>query len=283
MVLEAAKRPEGSTLIGQGRTAEIWQHEEATILKLYRNDIPVQDMEREYEISQYVHSRGVPTPQPLGWLDTGERRGIVYQQIQGPSLLKLIGKAPWKVQQYGRQLAGLHCELHAVEAGEDIGRQKEYLRWNITAAPMLGTEEKTVILAGLEQLPEGRRLCHGDFHPDNVLLDGQLWVIDWMTGIAGEPAADAARSWLLCSVGTPPPGSSLFMRWVLKFIRLGLCGSYTREYLRLSGYSLSELERWIVPVAAARLNEGIPVSEKEQLVRIIRKRLQAEDKKQTRH
>ncbi|KAA8746258.1 phosphotransferase family protein [Paenibacillus sp. UASWS1643] len=46
-------------------------------------------------------------------------------------------------------------------------------------------------------LPDQQQICHGDFHPDNVMLSeagDQYWVTDWMTGMSGDPAGDVARS-----------------------------------------------------------------------------------------
>ncbi|MFD1910018.1 phosphotransferase family protein [Paenibacillus rhizoplanae] len=57
------------------------------------------------------------------------------------------------------------------------------------------------MLSRLAELPDGEKLCHGDFHPDNILMDDKLWVIDWMTGVRGNPAADVARSVIMFSIG----------------------------------------------------------------------------------
>jgi len=167
-------------LVGEGRTAEIWQHEDQRILKLYREDVSEQNISREYTISQFVHAQGVRTPQPFELISEQTRQGIVFQQIQGPSLLKVMGEKPWKVSKYARMMAGLHFDLHKLEITEEIGQQKDMLKWNIIGAPMLSEDEKSVILSYLEKLPEGTHLCHGDFHPDNVLMDDEL--DDWRGG-----------------------------------------------------------------------------------------------------
>lgn len=264
-----------TNLVGEGRTAEIWEHGDQTIIKLYREDVPEQNIIREYQISRLVHAQGVRTPQPFELISTQNRQGIVFQQILGPSLLKILGEKPWRVRKYAKMMAGLHYDLHKIEATEDIGRQKEMLKGCIIEAPMLNVDEKSAILSYLEKLPEGSYLCHGDFHPDNVLIDEQLWVIDWMTGVGGEPDGDAARSIIMFSMGAMPPGASIFTKLMIGIIRKGLTKSYTREYLTLSGHTYEEIDRWILPVAAARLVEWIPVPEKEQLVREIRKRLKS--------
>lgn len=260
-------------LVGEGRTAEIFQHQDQTIVKLYRENVLEQNILREYEISQFVYSQDIPTPKPIELITVDNRQGIVFEQILGPSLLKIISKQPWRVGKYARMMAELHYNLHKLEATEEIGRQKEILKRGIKEAPMLSVDEKSVILSYLENLPEGHQLCHGDFHPDNVLWDQKAWIIDWMTGLSGDPAGDAARSVIMFSMGAMPQRVSIFTKLGIGFIRKRLTKVYIREYTQLSGQSYAEIDRWILPVAAARLVEWLPVAEKEQLVQDIRKRL----------
>ncbi|ULO07006.1 phosphotransferase [Paenibacillus sp. 19GGS1-52] len=262
-------------LIGEGRTAEIWEHKDQTIVKLYREDVLEEHILREYATSQFVHAQGISTPQPLEIVTIEERKGIVFQQIHGPTLLKVMSEKPWRTREYAQKLAELHYSLHKLEAAQDIGQQKEMLRSCIIKAPMLTGAEKSTILTHLEKLPQGQHLCHGDFHPDNVLMDGQTWIIDWMTGMAGEPAGDAARSVVMFSMGAMPPRASLMTKLMIGIVRKRLTKGYIREYIRLSGHSNVEIDRWILPVAAARLVEWLPLQEKEQLVKEIRKRLQS--------
>ena len=47
-------------------------------------------------------------------------------------------------------------------------------------------------------MPEGDCLCHGDFHPINVLgAVSRPLVIDWSHACSGNPSADVCRSYLL--------------------------------------------------------------------------------------
>lgn len=66
-------------LVGEGRTAEIWEHKDRTIVKLYREDIPAHHVNREYRISHFVHARGVRTPQPFEIISKEDRQGIVFE------------------------------------------------------------------------------------------------------------------------------------------------------------------------------------------------------------
>ncbi|KGE19509.1 phosphotransferase family protein [Paenibacillus wynnii] len=261
-------------LIGEGRTAEILQHKGQTIVKLYRENVSEQNILREYKVSQFVYTQGIRSPKPFELITMNERKGIVFEQILGPSLLKMISKNPWRVSQYAKMMAELHYSLHKLDASEEIGHQKEMLSRCIKEAPMLDIGEKSAILSYLEHLPEDYKLCHGDFHPDNVLLDQEeAWVIDWMTGAAGDPNGDAARSVIMFSKGAIPQQAPLPVKLMIGFIRKRLTKGYIREYLRLSGQSYADIDQWVLPVAAARLVEWLPHTEKEQLLAEIRKRL----------
>lgn len=259
--------------VGEGRTAEVYEYGEGAVLKLFREDIPYGDVDREYEVSKYVYEQGIRTPRPMELTIVEGRKGIAFQQIHGRSLLKLISEKPWRIGQYTGTLAELHYSLHQSVGAAEFVRQKDMLKRNIIAAPMLTMEEKSAILDKLDKLPEGNRLCHGDYHPDNVLVDDRAWIIDWMNGITGDPAGDVARSMVLYSMGSMPPGSSLVSKLVIGFVRQRLTKGYIREYLRRSGMAYSTINAWVLPVAAARLTEGIPLSEKQNLVREIRRRL----------
>ncbi|MNO03939.1 hypothetical protein D3C81_2248000 [compost metagenome] len=56
-------------------------------------------------------------------------------------------------------------------------------------------------------------------------------------------------------------------------VRKRLTRTYLEHYLKLSGISRSELEQWMLPVAAARLIEWLPAQEKTQLAGLVRTRL----------
>lgn len=262
-------------VIGVGRTAEVREYGAGKILKLYREEIPEQHVDIEYRLSMLVYEQGVATPQPYERIQVEGRQGIVYQQIMGPTLLKLMGRKPWLNFSCFRKMAELHYSLHQLDGLGEAGGQKKLLARNIAAAPMLNEDEKSQILEQLALLPEGKKLCHGDFHPDNVLMDDKLWVIDWMTGVSGNPAADVARSYIMFSIGAIPEGASSFMKRFIGFARKRMTAQYLSNYQRLSGLSAAEIEPWVLPVAAARLVEWLSPPEKEQLVSEIRRRLAA--------
>src|ERR671924_42075 len=79
----------------------------------------------------------------------------------------------------------------------------------LTAAAAAGAPAPGV----LEQLPDGDRLCHGDFHPANVLVGKRGPVaIDWHRAARGDPMGDLARSRVILAAGFVPPKSPWLVR-----------------------------------------------------------------------
>ena len=126
---------------------------------------------------------------------------------------------------------------------------KARLAANIAGAELLGPR-RTDLLAGLAGMPDGDRLCHGDFHPWNVLgpLDRPV-VIDWLDAGCGPPAADACRSWVL-------------MRPLLA----EAADAYVAAYAAAAGIAPGAIAAWLPYVAAARLAEGV---ESASLLRMV--------------
>ncbi|SEO58053.1 Phosphotransferase enzyme family protein [Paenibacillus sophorae] len=260
-------------LIGQGRTADIFEYSQGKIIKLYKKDFPAEAINQELVVSGLACSLGIRTPEPFGHTQLDGRDGLIFQRISGVSLLSLFIKKPWTIPKYSKLLANLHAEIHTYEAAELNRRQKQVLCEYIQQAPLLTEQEKEKIIRYTEKLPDGNKLCHGDFHPDNVMFDGGYWIVDWMTGMSGNPAGDAARTVILLSVGSMPDGTPAPIKLFVQFLRNKLKAAYIKEYLRVTGHDYSTIDEWILPAAAARLVEWIPKDEKDELLSIIRARL----------
>ena len=90
----------------------------------------------------------------------------------------------------------------------------------------------------------------------------------------GNSVSDVARTCLLLSMGTLPENISFIMKRIINFARSKFYSEYIKQYLKISGTKMEEVEKWMLPVAAARINEGIP-EEKDQLLKIVDEQLEA--------
>lgn len=253
-------------LIGQGRTAEIYAWGDNQVLKLYHTGWSAAWAEQEARISQMVSATGLPVPAVGGVIEVDGRHGIIFERIAGPSLVQQFGAKPWTLMRALRAFTDLHLAMHA-QALPDLPSQRQQLTRLIQGASSVPDGVREAALKRLEQLPNGEALCHGDYHPDNVLMTrhGPI-IIDWGGASSGHLLADVARTALLVQVGELP--SSQLNRWLLASARALVRRAYVRRYLRLRPASAKELAAWRLPIAVARLGEEI-AEEKSKLLRLI--------------
>jgi uncharacterized protein (TIGR02172 family) len=260
--------PELKKPIAFGRTAEIYPWQDGKILKLYYDWCPRNWVEYEARLAQAVVEGGIPSPKAGEIIEIHNRRGLVYERVEGASMLVEMNSHPWRILYYSRLLAELQVRIHQLRI-PSLPAYREELKSAILKTTYLDEPLRKKALLSLESLPEGEVVCHGDFHPGNVLMTAKgPVVIDWMTATRGDPWADVARTSLLITIG--PRGAR---QMVSAGLLLGLKLAhwiYLNRYRALSPDPEGLFERWLPVMAAARLNEDIP-PEREALLQIVRK------------
>lgn len=235
--------------IAVGRTAEIFPFEDGKVLKLFFPTIPQAWIEREVDIGRYIQGAQLPVPKVYERTKSDGREGVVYERIDGPSLLNEFATKPWKVAQYARLLAGLHAQVHAVTAPANLETQREWARGSIPETDKLPKDVRQKVLRLLDSMPAGTRLCHGDFHPGNIIVTrrGPV-IIDWMTASQGVACGDVARTAIILEAAQAPEGTP--MRWLLEWFRKLFLATYVRTYFQLQPAEKSSFAAWRTIMAA---------------------------------
>ncbi|MCB8921732.1 MAG: phosphotransferase [Ardenticatenaceae bacterium] len=255
-------------LIAEGRTAEVYALDEDRVIKLFYDWCPSPWIQQEIEIANFIASMPIPSPKALKSIEIKGRQGIIYERVNGPSMLKLSTARPWMLFHFARQLAELHTEIHKNKVN-GLPSQRNALAGVIQQLKSLSPDIKASVLKLLDELPDGNTLCHFDFHPDQVLItnNGPV-IIDWMTAQQGHPHSDVARTCIILKFGQVPYGSWA-MRRIINMWRGIFYQTYIRHYLVLNpGVSKEKIINWMIPVAAGRLDEAIP-DECEPILRFI--------------
>ena len=242
--------------IAYGGTAEIYAWQEGTILKLFKGYVSLESIEREAQISRAVHATGLPVPAAGELVRVNGRHGLVFERVEGSSMLEELVASPWRCIRTARRMAELHAEMHAMIPPADLPSQRQKLTEKIGRAKALGAHLQSRAVAALEAMPEGDRLCHGDFHPGNILVtpSGER-IIDWLDASRGNRLADLARTTILLRGGAET--SQIPSALLRAFVSL-LRAAYVHYYFRLCPGSRDEYRRWLPIVAAARVDEEIP-------------------------
>jgi uncharacterized protein (TIGR02172 family) len=243
--------------IAIGRTAELFAWRDGEVLKLLREDFPASLGEAESRAAKLVAGLGVPAPQLLGTVTVNGRFGLVYERVDGPSMLDLLASEPARLDALATRFADLHVSLHAT-SGHGLPAQKDVLRTAIGRADFLGDDIVDAALERLDSLPDGDRLCHGDMHPGNILMvAADPIVIDWLTATRGDPAGDVARTLFLLREARVPDGVGVQAGAVISDSRRRFADRYLAAYRRRHSVSDNVLGAWSLPILASRLSEGI--------------------------
>lgn len=239
--------------IAYGRTAEIYAWQPGWVLKLFYDWHKLENIEYEARIAQALQVSGLPVPAVGELVHVNGRPGLVYQRVEGDPMRKRLSRQPWRLLAYARRAAALHAQMHIGPAPADLPSQRRRLVSKIRQAT-LPPSRQAKTLAVLETLPEGDRLCHGDFHPGNILMTAQgEIIIDWIDATRGNALADLARTSILLLGAADCQIQNAFEKALVRLFH----AAYRHYYFRLSPGGETEYRRWLPIVAAARLSENI--------------------------
>ena len=275
MLMEKAEIIDNNTefkLLAQGITAEVYLYGNGKILKLFRENMPIEPITAEYKKAELISSDLHNVPKAYKIIEYRGRFGIVYEKIDGSDMISAMLKGIGRVKEYSKQLARIHFELHSHKT--DVGCYvKSKLGLDVEGASFLSKAEKEKVKSYLQALPDRNELLHFDFHPGNILISGgEPIVIDWMTACTGDRCADAARTCLLLQYGELGY-ANFIVRKAARVFEKYIGKIYIEEYKRISGVSQEDIDRWLLPVAAGRLREWVTDGERKRLLRLVRGKL----------
>lgn len=232
-------------LIAKGFCGELRALEDGRALKLLFDWARPGKAQTEFEITRAVNESGYPSPRVFEAVTVEGRQGIVMERIDGTSMFDLVRRRPWKLFWSARMLGDLHADLHGRPAPAALRTQREQMEDWIARARDLSAEDRQAAVEAMETLPLGTALCHGDFHPDNILITAKgPVVIDWTSATRGHPLGDVARTVHLIRFANLPKEAPWHLKAMLSVSRRLLLSNYLQTYFRLRPGDVSELAKW---------------------------------------
>ncbi len=238
----------------KGRVAEAYSWQPGQIVKLFRIGTSADAVAAEGRKQAAAHSLGIPVPRLGEVVRIGDRWGLVMERIEGPTMMDQIMQDGSCLLASAQSLADQHVALHRHRAPAGLPSLAEELRRKIARTGRLSPDERAAACAALAAMPTGDTLCHGDFHPGNILLSpaGPV-LIDWSDASCGPPMADVARTALLfaghIALNATNPAAQAPM--------IAYRDAYLERRLAAPDSDPAEFRRWLPILAAARLAEGI--------------------------
>ena len=221
------------TLIGAGRSADVYDVGGGGVLRRYRDGRDPDDVQREARVMAHARAHGVPVPE----IFEVDGRDIVMERVTGPTVLNVLASRPWTVRRQARLLARLHGLVHQVPALPEF------------RAPLGDQDLKDQVL------------LHLDLHPLNVILTstGPV-IIDWESAARGPAMLDVAMTWVVVGFSEIPEGG------LGAAAALGVQSLFTNSFARAAG-PLDQ--HWRAIAVRARLDDPhVLPSERARLERL---------------
>ena len=213
------------------------------MIKLWNEEVPAADVLSEALNQARAQEAGLPVPRLHEVTKIDGRWAIISDFIEGETLLQRIEADPSRLEERLELFIQLQMQVHAARAPK-LRRQKDTLNRHISASGLDATTRYELHVR-LEAMPQHDKICHGDFVPSNIILQGGsagAFIIDWAHDTQGNAAADAAGTYLS----------------LLKQARKTLAESYLKLYCLRSDTALQYIRKWIPIVAGARLAKCKP-------------------------
>ena len=243
-------------LIGRGYVAEVFAFGEGKAIKLFVDECSEENAELEAHATSVAREHGIAAPRVWDVVKANGRVGIVMERIEGESMTHWGTSYPWRIYTGAKMMARMHADMHS-RTSAALPDLRDKLRSGVENAVEVAENVRALALEQLAALPDRESICHGDFHPDNIMMSkaGPV-IIDWQDGARGRPAADIARTVVLVESGAPLAG--VIRRAVIGVAHRIFLSMYLREYFRITGMEWAEVSPWLLPVAVNYTNGLLP-------------------------
>jgi len=284
-VLEAVRRHTGSAVtyaeppvaMKGGRDTEVFTLRLAgvagdlarpLVLRVFR---PGEERRATFEaiLHRLLHEAGLPVPAILLEGATSERPWVLMERVPGRvagAYLLPPSRTGFRVP---RLMAETAAALHALDAASIAAvvaasavralHPLDETHRRVARLGEAGDRRFDAIAAWLDANAPPRAaqvLCHGDFHPWNVLIeDGAIsGIIDWANFHVAPAEYDLARSVVILTEA--PVSLPLPLQSAVRAVRRPIARSYLAHYRRLRPINDSTFDYWLAFAATAMLVEG---------------------------
>ena len=166
---------------------------------------------------------------------------IVQEYIEGKTIKQLMEEEPEKEDEYLRWFVELQNEMHKLRIPK-MSKHNDKMNGKIAHTELSATLRYD-LHTRVEAMPKHYCVLHGDYKPNNVIIDknGKPYIIDWYHATQGNAEADAARSYMMFLVD----GNKARAR---KYIDL---------FAEISGCKIKDVLSWLPILAASQSVKGI--------------------------
>ena len=200
---------EGCPVIGTGHYATVYRIDPERIIKLFdREAVTLAKIEHDQKVARDAFIKGIPTAISYDVVKSGEHYGIVYEMINADTMNMILQRSPERIPELSRKAGALLRQLHHTEF-EPGSLPDAVENWRNVLAKIFGlglisAAENDMVSELLNRIPSRNTFIHYDFHPNNILVQGdELVLIDVGDAALGYPAFDLSSIYYIVAIVPP--------------------------------------------------------------------------------
>lgn len=234
-------------LIGKGANNEVYRSGDAAV-KIFHKGYRKADVLHEAFIAAKIEETGLTIPAVREVPLVDGKWAIVMDLVEGKTMAQMMEEDPDHAEKYVDQLVDIQLMIHNKKC-DLLPHLRDKMISRINEADIDDTK-RYELLTSMDGTPRHRKLCHGDFNPQNVVIcRGVPYILDWNHATQGNASADVARTYLWFCLHKP-----------------AYAQIYLDAFCAKSGTAKQYVQQWLPIVAAARLTKNI--AEEQELLHL---------------
>ncbi len=235
-------------LISTSETVDVFKDGKMAI-KLFKEGCPKTMALYEALTHSRVEATGLRVPVIHEVSVIKNRWAIHMDLIEGKTLADVMKDDPANMEKYVDQMVDIQIEIHSKSVPK-LSKLKDKLIRQINLLDTVDDAVKYELLTRLDSMPKHTKLCHGNFMPENIIMNDEgVYVVDWVAARQGNASADVGRTYLLLSLKNPE-----------------MAEMYLNKFCEKTNTSKKYVQDWLPIVAAFQLTENNP-AEKDLLMK----------------
>lgn len=252
-------------MIAQGGEAEIYDIGENKVLRVLRINNG-KTFETEKILFPTLQEHHINIPLTYEYILVDGRPAEVMQKITGETMLEELTHQPFKIVNEIKKLARMQIDISNIEIESTLTSIQDTMNYFIEKPPLMEKKLIDFTLSLFEELPKNSQMCHGDFHPGNILIqDGKYYIIDWSGAYRSDFLSDIAHTYLLLKHVPKIPGQSRMQHTMLGFTGTFIAKVYLNEIYKLKNFDRALFSKWTVIMAFLRVYFGMPSEISERI------------------
>ena len=195
--------------LSEGINANVYEWGEDKVIKIFKSSYPTEMVSAEYYNSLAVKNLPFKKTIPVELKKTEFGYGIVFEKIKGENLMDYILRTG-DLKGAAVMMAELQKTINkCVFDPENTGTfetSHQQLRRKMLGSAKADSDATREMIRFLGTMKEGKALCHGNLHPDNIIItDEGPTALSASSYSIGMPLYDVAKTFFLIAY-TPLPG-----------------------------------------------------------------------------